>query len=357
VGDAAKRRAFAAAARESVLHRSWSRLGDELLGHYRDAIAVGQGRVPLSGLSAERPAQVSAELAPHAAPIAPRPHTRWKRYVALGDSLTEGLCDDSRQAPGELRGWADRLSMLLVGSGGQQLGAPPKRLRYANLAVRSRTVADLLERQIPHAIALRADLVTVLIGANDVALSGRHPERISARIQEGVARLRASGADVLIVTPFVAPWPLLRILSRRTVRLAAELRRVAVDTGAMLLDFTRDPDRVDERMWAADRVHLSSYGHRVLSYRAAAALGVEGADELGALDALMHDDAPEARISRISTPAWIWTHVRPWAGRRMRGRTAGDGLSPKHTTLIEVVPRRRVGPRESRSERSLDHEV
>jgi len=345
VGDAAKRRAFAAAARESVLHRSWSRLGDELLGHYRDAIAVGEGRVPLSSLSAESSAQVALEATDHAALTAPptrrspHSHKRWKRYVALGDSLTEGLCDDSRQAPGELRGWADRLSMLLIGSGGQQFGAPPKRLRYANLAVRSRTVADLLERQVPHAIALRADLVTVLIGANDVALSGRHPERIAERIQEGVARLRATGADVLIVTPFVAPWPLLRILNRRTIRLAAELHRVAAETGSMLLDFTRDPDRVDERMWAADRVHLSSYGHRMLSYRAAAALGVPAAGELGALDALMHDDAPEARISRISTPAWLWTHVRPWAGRRLRGRTAGDGRAPKHTVLVEVVPR------------------
>ena len=38
VGDDAKRRAFAAAARDSVAHRTWARLGDELLGHYRHAI-------------------------------------------------------------------------------------------------------------------------------------------------------------------------------------------------------------------------------------------------------------------------------------------------------------------------------
>ena len=333
VGDHGKRRAFAVAARDSVAHRTWARLGDELLGHYRDAIAVQQGTAPASILSSEATMSVSGSAGA-------MPSTRWKRYVAVGDSLTEGLCDDSRQESGEVRGWADRLAMLLIGAG--QTGDIPKRLRYANLAVRSRTVADVLERQIPHALALRADLVTVLIGANDLALSGRHPERIADRLREGIVRLRDSGADVLIVTPFVAPWPLLRILNRRTIRLAAQLRRTAAETGAMLLDFTQDPDRIDERMWAADRVHLSSYGHRVLSYRAAAMLGVPGAGELGALDALMHDDAPEVRISRISTPAWIWEHVRPWAGRRLRGRTAGDGLSPKHSTLIEVVPRRRT---------------
>ncbi|HEY4226370.1 MAG TPA: glycosyltransferase [Pseudolysinimonas sp.] len=334
VGDAGKRRAFAIAARDSVAHRTWARLGDELLGHYRDAIAVQQGTAPASILNSD-----SASLVP--APTAPL-GTRWKRYVALGDSLTEGLCDDSRQEPGQIRGWADRLSMLLVRSDSRAGtdGDGARRLRYANLAVRSRTVADVLERQIPHAIALRADLVTVLIGANDLAKSGRHPERIADRLREGIVRLKESGADVLIVTPFVAPWPLLRVLNRRTIRLAEELRRVSRETDSLLLDFTQDPDRIDERMWAADRVHLSSYGHRVLSYRAAAMLGVPGAGELGELDALVHDDAPEVRISRVSTPAWIWTHVRPWAGRRLRGRTAGDGLSPKHTTLIEVVPRR-----------------
>ena len=322
VGDPAKRRAFAVAARDSVSHRTWARLGDELIGHYRDAIAVQQGTAPTSILTGAL-----------SDPVEAAPRTRWKRYVAIGDSLTEGLCDDSRQEPGQVRGWADRLSMLLV-----QGGDRPARLRYANLAVRSRTVGDVLERQIPHAIALRADLVTVLIGANDLSRRGASPVLIADRRGDGIRRLRDSGADVLVVTPFIAPWPGLRALNRLTVRLATELHRVAAETGAQLLDFTQDPERVDERMWAADRVHLSSYGHRVLSYRAATALGVPGASALGALDALMHDDAPETRIDRISTPAWIWTHVRPWAGRRLRGRTAGDGLAPKHTTLIEVVP-------------------
>jgi phosphatidylinositol alpha 1,6-mannosyltransferase len=43
IGDDAKRQAFADVARESVAHRTWSRLCDELMGHYRDAIAMGAG--------------------------------------------------------------------------------------------------------------------------------------------------------------------------------------------------------------------------------------------------------------------------------------------------------------------------
>lgn len=335
VGDAGKRRAFAIAARESVAHRTWARLGDELIGHYRDAIAVQQGTASVSILTGSAGASGGASGEAAAITTSATARTRWKRYVAIGDSLTEGLCDDSRQEPGQVRGWADRLSMLLMQGGDRHA-----RLRYANVAVRSRTVADVLERQIPLAIALRADLVSVLIGANDLARSGQDPAQLADRLRDGIQTLRESGADVLIVTPFIAPWPFLRALNRRTVRLAGELHRIAGETGAMLLDFTQDPGRVDERMWAADRVHLSSYGHRVLSYRAAAALGVPGASELGALDALMHEDAPEPRSARVSTAAWIWTHVRPWAGRRLRGRTAGDGRLPKHSVLVDVVPKR-----------------
>ena len=39
-GDSSKRAAFARSARESVAHRTWARLGDELIGHYRSTIAA-----------------------------------------------------------------------------------------------------------------------------------------------------------------------------------------------------------------------------------------------------------------------------------------------------------------------------
>jgi phosphatidylinositol alpha 1,6-mannosyltransferase len=50
----------------------------------------------------------------------------------------------------------------------------------------------------------------------------------------------------------------------------------------------------------------------------------------------MHDDDTEVEDTWISTRQWLWYHVRPWAGRRIRGRTAGDGLSAKHSTLVRV---------------------
>lgn len=311
-GDHAKRVAFAAEARASVAHRTWSGLGDELIGHYRDAIAVKRGR-PRVPDAVARPA-------------------RWSRYVAIGDSITEGLCDDSRQAPGEYRGWADRLALLLSHATGRQASNP---LLFANLAVRSRTIPDVLLRQIPRALELEADLVTILIGGNDLAGPMPSAPRLAAQLRPGVLRLRQAGCEVLLIAPFVPPSPFLTTLHRRTAGLAAELRRVAAATGARVLDLSGDPEWLDPRMWADDRVHLSSHGHRMLSYRAAEALGVAGARELGDLDIAMHD---EPAGEQLSTPQWVWTHVRPWLARRLRGRTAGDGRLPKHHTLVPVIP-------------------
>ena len=306
VGDGAKRRAFAAAARESVAHRTWASLGDELLAHY------------------------SSVLPKQAAPLSKR---SWTRFVAVGDSLTEGLSDGSRQAEGEFRGWADRLAGLLAHSGKRDAS-----LLYANLAVRSRRVRDVVDVQIPRAIELKADLVSVLVGANDLVKAGARPESLARELGAGIRRLRASGADVLIVTPFAPARPWLSPLHERMERFSSVLREVAAETGCVVLDFASDPACGERRAWAEDRVHLSSHGHRLLSYRAAEMLRVPGVAELGSLDVAMHDEDDATEESWIPTAQWLWTHARPWFGRRLRGRTAGDGLVAKHSELTPVIP-------------------
>ena len=57
----------------------------------------------------------------------------WSRYVAIGDSFTEGLCDVDPQHPDRYAGWADRLAGHL----GTIAEANDTTLHYANLAVRA----------------------------------------------------------------------------------------------------------------------------------------------------------------------------------------------------------------------------
>jgi phosphatidylinositol alpha 1,6-mannosyltransferase len=86
-------------------------------------------------------------------------------------------------------------------------------------------------------------------------------------------------------------------------------------------------------MWADDKVHFRSKGHRFVAYRAAEALGVPYADELANLDSAFHDDdTPNPR-------GWVRRDAAPWLWRRLRGRTAGDGLSAKHADYVTISRR------------------
>ena len=266
------------------------------------------------------------------------PAPRWRRYVAVGDSLTEGLCDTAG-APGEgHRGWADRLALLLA------LARPSSEpVEYANLAVRSRKVRDVVDVQLPQAQALGADLVSVLIGGNDLVGARVDPERLVDDLARSVAQLRARGCDVLLVTPFMPRRPAARLFDARFAAFNAGLREVAASTGALLLDVGTRPELVGHDRWAQDRVHLNPAGHRGLAYAAARMLGVPDAGALGALELAVHDTGDEV-ATVVGDLEWIRRHAAPWVVRRLRGRAAGDGLGPKRESLTPVIVRRQASP-------------
>ncbi|RLK52977.1 GDSL-type esterase/lipase family protein [Microbacterium telephonicum] len=316
VGDESKRRAFGEAARDAVAPRTWGSLVDQLLGHYDRAATLHGTDGPRRALAHPRPDPV--------APTAPA--RRWERYVALGDSISEGLCDTSRMPAGTFRGWADRLAQLLAPA-----AVSPRGFRYANLAVRSRRVRHVLHEQLPHCLALRPDLVSVLIGANDLVGGRVAIDALTADVEQIVRRLRDAGCDVLLATTFLPERRLARVLARRFARFNARLRAVAAQTGAIVLDLEAEPELRRPELWAADKVHLRSAGHRFVAYRAAAALGVPDAGALAGLDEAFHldEDPPE-------TGTWLRVHALPWMWRRLRGRTAGDGVTAKYPDYITI---------------------
>ncbi|UOE25816.1 GDSL-type esterase/lipase family protein [Agromyces soli] len=325
-GDAAKRRAFGRAARRGVVGRGWDVLCEELLAHYRDA------RARAAGLASAAPGQVApAPPAPHPASV-PGPaepgRTRAAeaplRFVAVGDSLTEGLCDDSRTAPGEYRGWADRLAMLLA------MSRPGPGVEYANLAVRSRRIRDVVDEQLPAALALGAELVGIFVGGNDLVQRGADPVALADQLGAGLRAAAAAGCRVLVVTPFLPERWEVRGLRARFARFDARLRALAAEHGAVLVDVEHAAELRARSSWAADRVHLNPAGHRTLAYAAARALGIPDAAVLADLELALHDGAHR---TRVSGPAWMAVHVLPWVVRRLRGRTAGEGRSPKRPEL------------------------
>nr|WP_208388117.1 GDSL-type esterase/lipase family protein [Microbacterium halimionae] len=327
LGDDAKRRAFAHAARESIRDRTWEALSIQLLSHYETARVLR----PIDDAMLVR-------ISPRPWSHVPRTSSppRWSRYVALGDSLTEGLCDSSRMPAGAYRGWADRLAPLLA-----QTARNGKGFKYANLAVRSRRMRDLTDEQIPHALRLRPDLVSILMGGNDLVQRRVDVTALADELERGVTRLRESGADVLLVTAFLPRRRASRFLAPRFAAFNAHVRRIAMIHGCRLLDLDALPAISGLEMWADDRVHLRSGGHRFLAYRAAEALGVPDAEALGDLEAALHDDEP-------TQGGWLKRDVLPWMWRRVRGRTAGDGITAKHSDYVDIR-----GPGMNRTQRAL----
>ena len=257
---------------------------------------------------------------------------RFARYVALGDSTTEGL--DDPDGEGGYRGWADRLAgMLARGQGGP--------VAYANLAVRGRTARHIREEQLGAALALKPDLATVVAGMNDLLRGNYDPRVVAGEVGEMQRALIAAGCHVVSVTipdlsHRLAIGPFSRMLSRRTRSLNAAMREITRETGAQLVDLGSYELARDPRLWSRDRLHLNPDGHGRQAAALAHALAIPGSDASW-LDPL--PEQPPATLSaRVAEQlAWGRDYFAPWAWRRLRGITLGDGRTAKRPAYVTIA--------------------
>ena len=112
------------------------------------------------------------------------------RYVALGDSFTEGVGDPDPTRPNGLRGWADRVA--------EELAKQVDGFGYANLAIRGRKLDQIIDEQLEPALALDPDLVSIYAGANDILRPAVDIDRLVTRYGEAIGRLRENGATVVV---------------------------------------------------------------------------------------------------------------------------------------------------------------
>lgn len=254
----------------------------------------------------------------------------WRRYLALGDSFTEGLNDPDPQRPGEYRGWADRLAEHLA-------AASEGEVEYANLAIRGRLMPQVLAEQVPVALEAQPDLVSLIAGGNDLLRPGGDPDALAAALDEAVGRLRAAGADVLLATGTdPRRTPIIRRIRGRVAVFNAHVWSIAARHGAAVLDQWGAAWLQDRRMWDTDRIHLTAEGHRRMALAAAAALGIDAAGDWRT--PLPPIPARPLRIAVGEEAAWVRGFVAPWVGRRLRGRSSGDGRIPKRPVPL-ALPR------------------
>ncbi|GAA3127786.1 SGNH/GDSL hydrolase family protein [Planomonospora alba] len=253
--------------------------------------------------------------------------TVYHRYVALGDSQTEGL-GDGDDVRGH-RGFADRLA--------EHLARADPGLLYANLAVRGRRAVQVRDEQLPAALALRPDLATVVAGMNDLIRPGFDAAEVAGALEEMFARLTAAGARVVTVTyPDIGRIvPLARRLLPRVLDLNERIRRAAARHDVVVVDTFPLVSVTDARLWSADRLHASPAGHAVIAAALAHALDLPGSDGTW-MDPLPPLPAPPVWRAAATELRWFTAFAGPWLGRRLLGRSSGDGRTAKRPALAPV---------------------
>ncbi|MFJ2749983.1 SGNH/GDSL hydrolase family protein [Streptomyces sp. NPDC087297] len=257
------------------------------------------------------------------------PNGEYLRYVALGDSQTEGLGDGDDTVG--LRGFADRFAA--------HLAAANPGLRYANLAVRGRLAGQVRAEQLGPALELRPDLATVVAGVNDILRPKFDAAEVAAHLEEMFAALTAAGAHVATVTfPDLSVLvPLARPVAPRIADLNDRIRAAAARHGVTVAETARPAAVTDPRMWTTDRLHASPVGHARIAAALAHAVGLPGSD-----DTWTHPLPPLPLAAGGSTVAaelrWAAAFLGPWLGRRLRGRSSGDGRTAKRPELLPFGP-------------------
>ena len=277
-------------------------------------------------------------------------------FVALGDSFTEGLNDteglEGAAPGGAFRGWADRLAGLLA--------AEYPGLRYANLAVRGRLLRQIVADQVPVAAEMAPGLVSIAGGGNDLLRPGADPDVLAELFDAAVARLRASGSQVLMFTGFdPVSVPVLRLLRGKIGTFNMHLRGIADERGCYLVDlwsmrFLRSADA-----WSSDRLHLTSQSHQRVALRACEVLGVPVSDDWRAPLAVDEGAAGPGSVlpwplsggmvagamargawlaARRADARWAKDYLAPWVSRRLHGASSGDAISAKRPFLEPVPP-------------------
>jgi lysophospholipase L1-like esterase len=245
------------------------------------------------------------------------------RYVALGDSFTEGVGDPDPGRPNGVRGWADRAADVLA--------ARTDDFGYANLAIRGRKLQPVLAEQLEPALALEPDLVTIYAGANDIMRPSVDIDRLVTGYDAALGQVVSAGAHLVMFTAFdPGGFPVFGTMRGRFAVYNELVREVAEHHGATLVDFWRMRDYRAPGMWADDRMHMSSAGHQRMAMAVLDALGID--HDLAPLDL-----PPAPRLTkkerRAANVDWARTHAAPWVKRRLTGKSSGDLLDPRYPTL------------------------
>lgn len=252
----------------------------------------------------------------------------YSRYIALGDSMTEGMTDEV--VNGKFRGWADRIADVMASQNPE--------FTYMNLAVRGKLIQQVIDDQLSQIqpfVTGKETLVSFHAGANDVIRPNYNPAITLPLYIEAAKKVAATGCTLMLFTVMEKPTSegkTGKIWESRFHEFNKIVRHTAEITGAVVIDWSVAPFLSDLRFLALDRLHLNAEGH----YRVAQGVLEKLNLPFDASWKIPLEPAPKISTftKRKSDVRWIITFVLPWIWRRVRGKSSGDGRSCKYPKPI-----------------------
>ncbi|WP_307299405.1 SGNH/GDSL hydrolase family protein [Microbacterium natoriense] len=247
------------------------------------------------------------------------------RYVAIGDSFTEGVGDELPD--GHVRGWAD-----LTAQGWADAAGHP--IRYANLAIRGRLAWPIVEQQLEAALALHPTHLSFNGGGNDVLRPRADVEHIADAFSRVLRRCDDEGVTLILLSGAnpSGQLPMGKVFQKRGDLLSeAVLRRVENRPDVITALNWPDRELSEPQYWSEDRLHMNAAGHHRVAARVLHALGFEPHETWWA-----PSDTGRAGPSGY---AYYREFVGPWVKRRVTGTSSGDGRTAKYPAWVELSPR------------------
>ncbi len=193
----------------------------------------------------------------------------WRRFVVLGDSVAEGLCEPV-EGYSELQ-WADRIAA--------ELRAVAPGLHYLNLGVSGLRAHEIRAGQLEPALAFGPDLALVVGGGNDAFNPRYDGERTVAEVSAMVTALQSAGADVMTLgmfdvsySPAVPDW-LRPGLRQRMHDLSERMRPLAGELGTIHVHLTGHPLSTDPGLYSSDGRHGNARSDAVAAAETVRRLG------------------------------------------------------------------------------------
>ena len=225
-------------------------------------------------------------------------------------------------------GWADRVAAGLAAADLDQ------EVWYANFAIRGRKIASIVTEQLDAALALEPPPTHLTFNGagNDMLRPGFSDERMISLTSKVLDRCAAKGVYVVIVTG-ADPSDNLPA-AKRMRRLGTRLTHIVEDLidgreGVVFVDNLHEVEGRRREYWSEDRLHLSSLGHEWIASRVLTAMGVP-------TPAPAVTDADARRGGVVGEMRYWRAYVAPWMGRRLTGRSSGDGRAPKFATWTRI---------------------